>query len=188
MSLFDKLAEAERVGKPLVICTVIRESGSTPRKAGSKMLVYPDGRIEGTIGGGEMEKLVIREALLALSDSRSRIVEYKFNDPEDDDQEAYSGLMEVFVDPIKPFPTVVVVGIGHIGQAVVHLAHWLGYRVIVFDDREGFCTPENVPEADDHITGSAAELAAEIDITSETYFVFATRSVDVDVDILPQFF
>ncbi|MDJ0666911.1 MAG: XdhC family protein [Desulfobacterales bacterium] len=49
-------------GQELVVATIISDSGSTPRTAGSKMLVYTDGRISGTIGGGAVEADVIRTA------------------------------------------------------------------------------------------------------------------------------
>lgn len=39
----------------LAIATILDTSGSTPRKAGTTMLVYPDGKIVGTIGGGRAE-------------------------------------------------------------------------------------------------------------------------------------
>src|SRR3972149_4567915 len=50
--ILDLLAEADRRGKPVALCTVIRAQGSVPRHEGSKMLVFADGSIEGSIGGG----------------------------------------------------------------------------------------------------------------------------------------
>ena len=49
-------------GQELVVATIISDSGSTPRTAGSKMVVYPDGRTSGTIGGGAVEADVIHTA------------------------------------------------------------------------------------------------------------------------------
>ncbi|HHH83062.1 MAG TPA: XdhC family protein, partial [Chloroflexi bacterium] len=63
MSIFQRLAELEGAGEPAALVTVIRDQGSVPRHAGAKMIVFPDGRIEGTIGGGELESRVIEEAL-----------------------------------------------------------------------------------------------------------------------------
>ena len=54
-----------------VLATIIRQIGSTPRKAGARMLVYPDGSATGTIGGGSMEGAVIRRAVQALGDPSS---------------------------------------------------------------------------------------------------------------------
>jgi xanthine/CO dehydrogenase XdhC/CoxF family maturation factor len=46
---------AARDGEPAALVTVVSTQGSTPQKAGAKMVVYPDGRIVGTIGGGCVE-------------------------------------------------------------------------------------------------------------------------------------
>jgi xanthine dehydrogenase accessory factor len=51
-------------GRSLVAATVIRTVGSTPRKAGAKMLVLPDGSLLGTVGGGCFEAAVRSEALM----------------------------------------------------------------------------------------------------------------------------
>jgi xanthine dehydrogenase accessory factor len=54
MSIYSAIAELEKNNEAGALCTVVRSQGSTPRHVGSKMLVYPDGRFIGTIGG-EME-------------------------------------------------------------------------------------------------------------------------------------
>src|SRR4030067_657872 len=59
--------EANRRGKPVALCTVIRAQGSVPRHAGSKMLVFEDGSIEGSIGGGQAERRVARGGVEACA-------------------------------------------------------------------------------------------------------------------------
>ena len=53
------------------LATLIATRGSTPRKAGAQMLIYPDGRILGTIGGGCAEAEVRLQALRALDENAS---------------------------------------------------------------------------------------------------------------------
>ena len=55
------LSEAIDGGKSAAFVTVISVGGSTPREAGAKMLVFADGSIEGTVGGGSIEALTIRK-------------------------------------------------------------------------------------------------------------------------------
>jgi xanthine dehydrogenase accessory factor len=93
--------------------------------------------------------------------------------------------VEVFVEPIQPRPVLVVIGAGHVGKAVAHLAHWLGFRVAVNDDRPGFCTQEAVPGGDDFYPVPMAELPGHLRISPWTYLVLTTRGVDVDVRGLP---
>jgi len=106
-------------------------------------------------------------------------------DPEEGDPGVCGGSLEVFVDPIKPKPTLVVVGAGHVGRAVAHLAHWLGFHVIVTDERTELCSPDTVPDGDEFFPVPFSEFPDKINITPWTYFVLTTRSVDVDVQGLP---
>lgn len=185
MSAYQRLAELERSGQAAALATVIRARGSVPRHAGSKMIVFPDGRIEGTIGGGEMERRVIAEAVQALARGEPRLVHYTLCDPSQGDPGVCGGEVEVYVEPIQPKPTLVVVGGGHVGRAVAHLGQWLGFRVVVCDDRPEYATAESVPDADAYVTCPLSELPARVPIDEHTYLVLATRSVDIDVPGLP---
>jgi len=185
MSIYQSIVKIEKTGELAAVCTIIRSEGSTPRHVGSKMIVYPGGQIEGTIGGGEMESRVVTVALEAMMDGKPRIERYDLADPGKGDPGVCGGQLEVFVEPIRPRPTLVVVGAGHVGKAVAHLANWLGYRVVVSDDREEFCVPENIPAADAYFPGRMENLPELISINSQTSFVLCTRNVKVDVKGLP---
>jgi xanthine dehydrogenase accessory factor len=89
------------------------------------------------------------------------------------------------VEPIVPKLTIVVVGAGHVGKQVVFLAKWLGYRVVVSDDRAELCNPEFMPDADEFLVCPVAKIPKNIDVNSNTYFVIATRGADVDIEGLP---
>ncbi len=184
-SIYRALAELEEKNQSAALCTVVRSRGSTPRHSASKMLVYPDGSIIGTIGGGEMESRVIGEALATIGDGEPRLLEYSMIDPSRGDPGVCGGQVEIFVEPIQPKPLLVVVGGGHVGKAVAHLAHWLGFRVAVSDDRPEFCTPEAVPDADDFYPVPLEKLPEHLTITPWTYLVLTTRGVNIDVPGLP---
>jgi xanthine dehydrogenase accessory factor len=93
--------------------------------------------------------------------------------------------LDVYLDPILGKPTLLVIGGGHVGKAVAHLAHWLGFRVIISDDRPEFATRQAVPDADGWIPGALADLPGKVEIDSQTYVLLTTRGVPVDVDALP---
>lgn len=185
MTIYRQVAELEKSGTPFVICTVVRSQGSTPRGAGSKMVVLEDGSILETIGGGEMESRVIEAALDSLLDNEPRILNYNFTDPGRGDPGVCGGQVEVYVEPNLPPLTLVVVGAGHVGQAVAHLAHWLGFRVVASDDRSEFSSPEAVPAADQYHRGPISDLVNFLEIRPWTYLVLTTRGVDVDIEGLP---
>ena len=66
-------AQLAAAGKEGVMVTVVKTQGSTPRKAGTRMLVHPDGRITGTIGGGQGEDMAREQALQALAAGENRL-------------------------------------------------------------------------------------------------------------------
>ena len=77
------------------------------------------------------------------------------------------------------------IGSGHVGKAVAHLARWLGFYVVISDDRPEFCTPEAVPDGQAFYPLPLAELPGKLKITPWTYIVLTTRGVSVDVAGLP---
>jgi xanthine dehydrogenase accessory factor len=185
MTIYQAIVELEKNNSTGALCTIIRSEGSTPRHVTSKMLVYADGHIIGTVGGGEVENRVIAEALIAIVDRKARLLSYKMANPERGDPGVCGGQVEIYVEPIIPKPVLVVIGAGHVGKAVVHLAKWLNFVVAVSDDRPEFCSPEAVPGADQYYALPMEELSSHMDITPWTYIVLTTRGMNVDVSGLP---
>lgn len=185
MTLYQSILEIEKNNGTGALCTIIRSKGSTPRHVTSKMLVYPDGRIVGTIGGGEVENRVIKEAIKAMNERTPHLLSYNMANPERGDPGVCGGQVEIYVEPLIPKNVLVVVGVGHVGKAVAHLAKWLGFIVAVTDDRPEFCNPGSVPEADAFYPIPLEELPSKLDITPWTYIVLTTRGINVDIPGLP---
>jgi xanthine dehydrogenase accessory factor len=107
-------------------------------------------------------------------------------DPARGDPGVCGGTVEVFVEPIHPPATVLVIGAGHVGKAVVHLAKWLGFRVAVSDDRAEFCNPESTPGGDAYYPVEMGRLAEELKMNKQTYIIITSRGSSVDVAGLPK--
>lgn len=184
-SLFETIAGLQERGEEAALCTIIRARGSVPRHIGSKMLVHADGSVEGTVGGGEMESRVIAAALAALQQGQAQIVSYTLVNPQEGDPGVCGGEVEIFVDVIQPPPTLLIIGGGHIGKALLHLGKWLGFRVFFNDDRPDFCNPTAAPGADQYLPVPVAELPQHIRFHTQTYIVMPTRGMRLDVAGLP---
>lgn len=184
-ALFATLAELERAGGQAALCTIVRARGSVPRHVGSKMVVYPDGLIEGTVGGGNTEGRVIEAALNVLQTGVAQVVQYTLVDPQAGDPGVCGGEVEIFIEPVRPAPTLLVIGGGHVGRALVHLAHWLGFRVALSDERTEFCNPTWAPGADLYLPINMRELTQTFKFHAETYIVLPTRGMALDVEGLP---
>ena len=195
MSLLRQLATAVDGGVAVASATVVDTSRSVPRRAGAKMLVFRDGTISGTVGGGEMEARVVSEAVAALADGRCRLLSYRLVDPGRGDPGVCGGDVQILVEPHMPKPTVIVMGYGHVGRAVVQLAGWLGFRVVATDDRP--MTDGDSPDStegvgdwgdggpDELIIGSVDDLLEGRTLDQDVSVVLVTRNVDVDSAALP---
>lgn len=186
MSVYARLAALEAEGKQAVLVTVVAARGSVPRHEGSKMLVFPDGSTEGTIGGGDMEHRVIGEALAALSDGRLRVRDYVFQDPSKGDVGVCGGEIQVVIEPVQPRPGLLVIGAGHVGNAAAYLGKWLGFEVTVVDDRPEFVESDDVPEVDRVLTCAMKDITEHVEVHAQTYILLTTRGVDLDVEGLPK--
>ncbi len=98
--LLDMLPEKRAV----VLATIVSRKGSAPREIGTKMLIYPDGGIVGTIGGGCAESDVMFKALNLFSDSSKNTelvpVDMTGQDAEEDGM-VCGGVIEVFLEKIS---------------------------------------------------------------------------------------
>jgi xanthine dehydrogenase accessory factor len=184
-AVFEALLAAQSSGELVALATVVSATGSVPRHEGSKMLVRRDGSIVGTVGGGAMEALVVKEALAAIQDGRARMPSYKLNDLAAGDPGVCGGTVQLFIEPIGLLPTVLVIGLGHVGKALAELAKWSGYRVVASDDREAYCNPDYLPGMDGYVVALPGEVAQRADITRQTYVAAVTRGMPVDLDLIP---
>ncbi|MBP2645486.1 MAG: XshC-Cox1-family protein [Firmicutes bacterium] len=99
--ILNHISETRDKGEKAVLVTIVETRGSTPRKPGSKMLIFPNGRSIGTIGGGCGEAEVRRQALTALDENQSRLYTVKMlNEVAADEGMVCGGVMEVFIQII----------------------------------------------------------------------------------------
>lgn len=185
-AVYDALLIAQQAGEAVVLATIVRTSGSMPRHAGSKMLIYPDGETVGTVGGGAMESGVIEVALESLADGESRLESYTLNSLEEGDLGICGGTAEIFIEPIGVTPTLLVIGGGHTGKALAELGKWAGFCVWLSDDREAYCNPQYMPNLDGYFVCAPKDLLTKITITKQTYVAAVTRGLPIDLDLIPK--
>ena len=184
-SLVNELAEAVAGSKPVVLATVVATKRSVPRRAGAKMLIYDDGALSGTVGGGNMESRVIEAALESMRSGKTQMLTYSLLEPSRGDPGVCGGEVQIYLEPYMPPHTIFVVGAGHVGRAVADLAHWLGYRTVITDDREDMLSEDHLPDADVLLSGSIVEALAKEEVTEDTSVILVSRSTDIDADSIP---
>ena len=101
--IYRRMAQMLVEGRSFAVATVTATEGSTPRKAGTKMLVLDDGTLIGTIGGGCGEAQVWQEAMGVLQRGGSRLITVDMNEEATTDTGMIcGGLMHIFIERIEP--------------------------------------------------------------------------------------
>ncbi len=137
MDLYKTAAECSKHNRGFSIATIVGTSGRTPRKDG-RMLILPDGRTFGTVGGGNAEREVVSLALEAMKEGRGRLVHVKVRD---------CGMVDVYIDVPVRGRKAVIFGTGHIAKAVADTLFNIGFEITFVDDnaeQRGFRCPENM--------------------------------------------
>ena len=285
--LLAELSRSLAERRPCVYCAVVETRGSTPQKAGAAMLVFPDGRQVGTLGGGCVEAEVKRQALGTLTEGAGKTEVLTFNLDDNygwDDGLICGGRMSILAEPIlaggerlqgyfarlhrlveagagcteavilapaltpdpsprgrgenpaigtrylfdvngalldqlgdaplpdtvrqgliplakrpKPYHvhgvaylprlpriTLLIVGGGHVGQAVAKLASDVDFDIWVLDDRDAYANPTRFPSAQRHLVGDIGQTLKSLatEITPAIYALVITRGHAHDEEAL----
>jgi len=183
--VFAAVADALERGEPAALVTIVSAHGSTPQRVGAKMLVFADGRMVGTIGGGCYENDAFWKAREAIASRKPQLVHYELSD--DFAQETgliCGGQMDVYIEPIEPSPELYIIGAGHVGFHLARLAHEVGFRVHVVDDREKFANRERFPTAAEVRAADIPTWLASAPLPAHGYVVIVTRGHTNDLEAL----
>jgi len=172
MDALRRLVQIVEGGGTCVLATVVAGRGSVPRGPGARMIVEADGTGTGTVGGGEIEAVVLARAreLLARPEVGTMTV---------DVEARCGGVVTAFLEHFGPARTLVVVGAGHVGTAVVQAAVRAGFAVTVLG-RSRTGEFEGVPGIVTRDTADPAALA-ELPHAGQSQLIVATGSHDADV-------
>ncbi|MGO4886172.1 XdhC family protein [Anaerobacillus sp. MEB173] len=179
MLIMEKVASLTRRNETFALAMIIESRGSTPSNVG-KMIVYLDGTIEGTVGGGLAEYYVIEESVEAIQKGKSKIVEYKLNkDAKDGIKMNCGGTIRVFIEVYKSRPELVMVGAGHVSYALSKVADFLEFPYKIVDDRPGYCTSERFPNASNlFVHEDIGKAVIEAGLNEKSYVMIVTKDSD----------
>jgi xanthine dehydrogenase accessory factor len=175
--IYEEIIGLTRAGVPFALATVVTSKGSSPRKAGAKMLVHEDGSTLGTVGGGRVEAETVQSALAAIGSGAPLLLTFVLTEAHNF---VCGGSLDIYVEPYPVAPRLVMFGAGHVGKAVTGLAKASGFRVAVVDERSEMANRGNLPDADEILCCPVAEAFATLTITAETLIVVATTGHELD--------
>ncbi len=157
--------------RPISVVTVL-ESGREGVEAGARVVVRPDGSVDGSLGDDEVHDAAVTAARERLAVERSEI-------------RTLPGGVRAFVEVLEPPLRLLVCGAGHDAAPLVRAAAGLGWSPVVVDDRPGFLNAERFPEAAGFVAVEAPEkVAVEAPIDDRTFTVVMTHNFLRDKEYL----
>jgi xanthine dehydrogenase accessory factor len=179
--LAEWLAARER-REPCALATVAATRGSVPREAGAKALIFGDGRIVGTVGGGKFESLVVADAQAAMTAKAPLLKTYPLHEANAESFGAIcGGEVTVLIEPQLVTESLVIIGAGHCGQALCRLARDCGWHVTVLDDRADLLALCNAHE---RVSLPAPEFIASHIWKRDEALVIVSRNFEIDREAL----
>jgi len=151
--VIDCMARMKGEEQPFAVATVVHVAGGASAREGAKAVIHGNGKVIGWIGGGCTLGAVKKTAARALIDGRARFIRVRPKDgaiaevgAEDRTQDfdnlcATGGSVEIFIEPVLPRPSLIVVGGSSVARALCDLGKRLGFAVTVAalpDDLDGF--------------------------------------------------
>ncbi|MEE2880607.1 MAG: XdhC family protein [Chloroflexota bacterium] len=159
----NHVIDAYEGGDAVGLATIVNVSGhKNTAKLGSKLLLHLDGSVTGTLGNASLDEQAISVAKQIAEVGSVQ----NFTTPDG---------TEVFVEGFTTPPTLVMVGGGHVGKATADLAHVLGYRVLIVDDRPEFANEQRFPYADEITVTNYETWSENISVNVNSFIVVATR-------------
>lgn len=177
--LIEKMAELVRRGETFAVATVLQAHGS-PGKIGHKMIVMRDGTTFGTVGGGATEEQIKADCLEALRRGEGAFKSYVLST--DKGLDSYcGGKQDMGIEIVPGRPHVLIVGGGHVGNAVGRLCALLDYGFSVVDDRPEMLSPDGWSGAESLFETDPGEFLREADLSRFSHILLLNYSPDHDL-------
>lgn len=183
-AILQEELSARQEGRNFAVVTIV-ESEDTARSYG-KMLVYPEGTISGTIGGGGAERMAIWDAMACLEKGENAVKHYDLTNEATVQGLACGGKITVFIESCRSNrPQLVMVGGGHVGRSLLRIAGCTGFATTLVDTRGEEDIGEAIRLADrfQRVENFTTDLE-KLSLPAGAYYVIATYGHQFDGDAL----
>ncbi|MEQ9670950.1 XdhC family protein [Coleofasciculus sp. G2-EDA-02] len=168
------LSDCIRYRRLGVLATVFQVEGEIKNQIGTRLILYPDGRVESNIPDTDLVTQIRDDAQNALKNSRSLINTYPL----------LIGKAEVFIEFIQPPLPLIIFGAGHDVLPLVRLAQELGWYVTVVDNRQANVTRERFKCAEHVILCPPEKVCDRVHLNHRTIAVVMTHNYLHDLELL----
>lgn len=177
LQIFERIIDVLRRGGSGLLATVI-EADQWQHRQIPKMFIHSNGeRIGSLLGIQEAEEAILERMDQFLQERHPSTVTCR---------DEAGNQMRIFVEPVISDPVLYLFGGGHVSAQVVPLAHRVGFKVVVIDDRPEFIDPARFPEADEVHQYPFEGVVDRIPVNESSYLVIVTRGHAHDKTVLAQ--
>lgn len=182
--ILKKIYNELQKGNRVCFVTLTEVRGSSPGKQGATMAFLKDESIMGTIGGGLVEHAVINKCRECISKGEDYNFEYSLNEESLETTMKCGGYIKGYIKVFNPKPKLLIIGAGHVGNALYNISRNLEFYTIIVDDRQEFANKERFKNADEIYHGNIKNILKNINVNDNTYVVIATRGYEKDIEAL----
>ncbi len=183
--MFQEIAAAMAQGEAVALLTVVRTHGAAPCAPGTKALLRADGSLVGGLGSASAETRARADARKLLEESGAADIFVYHLDPESGESVGSCGAtLEVFIEPVRPEPRLLIAGSGYVALALARLIVPLGWHVALVDDRSENTRSARLPESVDIELGEIADFIRAQRPNQMTAVVIVTRGHRSDREAL----
>ena len=182
--MFDEIADALAHGRAVALLTVVRVNGATPCPPGTKLLAHEDGTLSGGMGAATLDARAREDALRLLRAGQPELVTYHLDPDSGESVGSCGATIEIFIEPLRPEPRLLIAGSGYVAQALARLAAPLGWRVALVDDRSEFAASATLPERAEVAVADIADWVRERQADAMSAIVIVTRGHRSDEEAL----
>ena len=182
--MFDEIARALAYGQAVALLTVVRVNGATPCPPGTKLLAREDGALSGTLGAASLDARAREDGLRLLRSGESELVTYHLDADSGESVGSCGATIEVFIEPQRPEPRLLIAGSGYVAQALARLAAPMGWRVALVDDRSEFAGSASLPPGAEVAVAEIAGWLRERQADAMSAIVIVTRGHRSDEEAL----
>ena len=179
-NIYDEVTLSVQNRQKAALCIVTSTKGSAPRKIGAKMIVYDNGWISGTIGGGDLEKKVVENAIMAIKTNKPGIFKH---DLLNQHGMCCGGTVEIYIEPIMNKKKLYIFGSGHTGQALAKYAVNFEFDIFIIDDRKEYLD-EIDTEGVNKMNLEHNKALQSLPFDDDVFIVIVTYSHGIDRDVL----
>jgi xanthine dehydrogenase accessory factor len=182
--MFDEIADALAHGRAVALLTVVRVNGATPCPPGTKLLAHEDGALTGGLGGASLDNRAREDALRLLRAGQPELVTYHLDPDSGESVGSCGATIEIFIEPLRPEPRLLIAGSGYVAQALARLAAPLGWRIALVDDRSEFAASATLPERTEVAVADIAAWLRDRQADAMSAIVIVTRGHRSDEEAL----